>query len=145
MVPGLALALVARLRGGVSLRAVVGLPAFVGFLDLSAKLPLEFWSSLLLSAGLAYQAARLAGRRRGAFDAAHATLAGRLGALGYDTAGFVANLDYCGREKGLARGFAHYEDYPLTPWEVFTRYVGLGRRVDQFSVALLADKLVGRR
>ena len=42
------------------------------------------------------------------------TLAGRLGSLGYDTAGFVANLDYCGRETGLARGFAHYEDYPLS-------------------------------
>ena len=55
----------------------------------------------------------------------------RLGALGYDTAGFVANLDYCGRETGIARGFAHYEDYPLGVWEVFTRYVGLGRKVDQ--------------
>ena len=48
--------------------------------------------------------------------------------LGYDTAGFVANLDYCGRETGLARGFAHYEDYPLSVWEVFTRYIGLGRQ-----------------
>ena len=41
------------------------------------------------------------------------TLAEYLAAHGYDTAGFVANLDYCGRETGLARGFAHYEDYPI--------------------------------
>ena len=40
------------------------------------------------------------------------TLAEYLAAHGYDTAGFVANLDYCSRETGLARGFAHYEDYP---------------------------------
>ena len=45
----------------------MGLPAFVGFLDLSALLPLELWSSLLLSAGLAVQSARLVGRRRHGF------------------------------------------------------------------------------
>ena len=58
-------------------------------------------------------------------DDTHPTLAERLASLGYDTAGFVANLDYCGRETGLSRGFAHYEDYPLSVREVFTRYVGL--------------------
>ena len=36
----------------------MGLLSFVGFLDLSAKLPLEFWASILLSAGLAVQSAR---------------------------------------------------------------------------------------
>ena len=41
------------------------------------------------------------------------TLAGYLATNGYDTAGFVANLDYCSRETGLARGFAHYEDFPV--------------------------------
>ena len=54
---------------------------------------------------------------------------------GYDTAGFVANLDYCGRETGLARGFAHYEDYPLDPWDIFTRYVALGRRMEVITWA----------
>jgi arylsulfatase A-like enzyme len=32
---------------------------------------------------------------------------------GYVTAGFVANLSYGTRNSGLARGFHHYEDYPL--------------------------------
>ena len=78
-------------------------------------------------------------------DDTHATLAGRLSSLGYDTAGFVANLDYCSLETGLGRGFAHYEDYPIGVWEVFTRYVGLGRRGDLFSFALVLDKLTGGR
>ena len=45
------------------------------------------------------------------------TLAEYLAAHGYDTAGFAANLDYCSRETGLARGFAHYEDYPIDLYE----------------------------
>jgi arylsulfatase A-like enzyme len=69
------------------------------------------------------------------------TLAGQFGSLGYDTAAFVANLDYCGRETGLGRGFVHYEDYPLELREVLTRYVGLGRRVDPFSLAMVAEAL----
>jgi arylsulfatase A-like enzyme len=262
LLPGAALALVDRLRrGGVPLGVAVWLPAFVGSLDVCARLPLAFWGSSLLSAGLATQAARLVGRRpallrlarrtapllagavlalalattgarvwaehraadglpppppaarnlllivwdtvraeslslhgygrpttpnlerlaargvrfehafatsswtlpshaslftgwwphelsagwRTPLDDTHPTLAGRLGALGYDTAGFVANLDYCGRETGLGRGFAHYEDYPISAWEVLTRYVGLGRGADPFSLALVADKLAGWR
>ena len=261
LLPGAALAVVALLRrGAVPLGIAVGLPAFVGFLDLLAFLPLELWSALVLSAGLGVQAARVVGRRRQAFlriarltapmlagavltlalattgarawsdhrasaalpppppaarnvllivwdtvraknlslygygrrttphlerlaargfrfenafatspwtlpshaslftgrwphelsagwrtplDATHPTLAGRLGSLGYDTAGFVANLDYCSRETGLGRGFGHYEDYPLNVWEVFTRYVTLGRKADQLSLAYVADMLAG--
>ena len=45
----------------------------------------------------------------------HSTLAEFLGARGYRTAGFVANTSYCSYETGLSRGFAHYEDYPLSP------------------------------
>lgn len=45
------------------------------------------------------------------------TLAAVLGERGYSTAGIVANARYCGWETGLARGFAHYEDYPLTVGE----------------------------
>ena len=41
------------------------------------------------------------------------TLAEYVGAHGYATAGFVANLVYCSRDSGLARGFTHYEDYVL--------------------------------
>jgi arylsulfatase A-like enzyme len=58
------------------------------------------------------------------------TLAGYLAAHGYDTAGFAANLDYCTRESGLARGFAHYEDFPSDLYEVFARYVALGNRLE---------------
>lgn len=47
-------------------------------------------------------------------DATHLTLAEFLSARGYATAAFVANLGYCGAQTGLARGFAHYEDYPIS-------------------------------
>jgi arylsulfatase A-like enzyme len=47
-------------------------------------------------------------------DATYPTLAEYLTARGYATAGFVANLGYCGAQTGLARGFAHYEDYPVS-------------------------------
>ena len=232
LLPGFLLALLARLRGGRgSLGRAVWLLAFVGFLDLCTKFPLEFWSSSILSAGLAVQSARLISAHRQAFlrfvrlttpilagavlalalatsgvrawserraiaalappprsapnvllivwdtvrarnvglyghnrpttpnlqrlaargawfrhafstsswtlpshasmftgrwphelsagwktplDDREPTLAGRLSSLGYDTAGFVANLDYLGRETGVARGFAHYDDYPIT-------------------------------
>ena len=65
LVPGIVLALVARLRrGGVRLGIAVGLLSFIGFLDVCARLPLELWASLLLSGGLAIQSARLVGPRR---------------------------------------------------------------------------------
>ena len=70
------------------------------------------------------------------------TLAEYLAGRGYDTAGFVANLDYCGRESGLARGFAHYEDFPINLREIFTRYLALGRRLDLPSLVLDLDTLV---
>ncbi len=260
MVPGLTLAMVARLRRGrLSLQTVVGFLSFWGFLDACSRLPLEFWSSLLLSAGLAVQLARSVkarpdpflrilrwsclllvsgllaimlltfGRRawlehqavaqlppppanarnvllivwdtvrpanlslhgygrhtspdleqlarRGVkFDQAFATapwtlpshsslftgrwpheltadwdvalddtcptLAAYLAAHGYDTAGFVANLDYCSRKTGLSRGFAHYEDHPLEPWDVFTRYTGIGSRLDLLTPASVINRLL---
>ena len=45
----------------------MGLLSFVGFFDVSARLPLDLWASLLLCAGLAAQLARLASRRPLAF------------------------------------------------------------------------------
>jgi arylsulfatase A-like enzyme len=48
-------------------------------------------------------------------DHRYPTLAEALAAQGYATAGFVANLSYTTRASGLARGFAHYEDYGLSP------------------------------
>ncbi|MFQ5689198.1 MAG: sulfatase [Gemmatimonadota bacterium] len=47
-------------------------------------------------------------------DSSFPTLAEFLAAHGYRTAGFVANLGYCGWESGLARGFMHYEDQPIS-------------------------------
>jgi arylsulfatase A-like enzyme len=43
------------------------------------------------------------------------TLAEFLAARGYLTVGFAANTSYCSYETGLDRGFAHYEDYVLSP------------------------------
>jgi arylsulfatase A-like enzyme len=262
LLPGTALAMVARLRRGtVPLGPAVGLLSFVGFLDSCSRLPLELWSSLLLSGGLAVQSARLVGGRREPFvrmvrrtspllvgallailllsvggrawseyraratvppppanarnvllivwdtvragnlslygygrrtspnleqlagwgvrfdqafataswtlpshgslftgrwpheltadwqsplDETPATLAEYLGANGYDTAGFVANLDYCSRETGLSRGFAHYEDYPVDLWEIFTRYIGMGSRIDLLTPASVINRLLKR-
>ncbi len=44
------------------------------------------------------------------------TLAEELDKLGYTSGGFAGNLGYVDREYGLARGFAHYEDYEIT-WQ----------------------------
>jgi arylsulfatase A-like enzyme len=47
-------------------------------------------------------------------DATYPTLAEVMAAHGYLTAGFIANTSYCSREFGLHRGFAHYEDFPIS-------------------------------
>jgi arylsulfatase A-like enzyme len=49
---------------------------------------------------------------------AYPTLAEFLAARGYLTGGFAANTSWCSYESGIDRGFAHYEDYPLTLWTV---------------------------
>ncbi len=46
------------------------------------------------------------------------TLAEVLAKNGYACGGFVANLNYCSWEVGLSRGFAHYEDHPVTAGQV---------------------------
>jgi arylsulfatase A-like enzyme len=63
-------------------------------------------------------------------DAAHPVLAERLKAAGYSTAGFVANILYCNRSFGLARGFTHYEDYGLTAGELIVNS-SLGRALSE--------------
>ncbi len=70
------------------------------------------------------------------------TLAESLASHGYETAGFAANLDYCSRETGLARGFTHYEDFPIDVYDAFTRYVALGHRIEISSWALVLDRLL---
>jgi arylsulfatase A-like enzyme len=56
-------------------------------------------------------------------DAPGPTLAEYLASRGYQTAGFAANTNCCTYESGLARGFAHYEDYALAPQSLLTRTV----------------------
>ena len=43
------------------------------------------------------------------------TLAEYLGSHGYATAGFAANKLFCSYDTGIDRGFAHYEDYEISP------------------------------
>jgi arylsulfatase A-like enzyme len=62
-------------------------------------------------------------------DRTHPTLAEYLGSRGYATAGFVANLFYCGADTGLGRGFTRYQDY------IFPR-------LSAFKMAALVDRPV---
>ncbi len=61
-------------------------------------------------------------------DDAEPTLAEVLSRHGYLTAGFVANLSYASRPFGLARGFAHYEDFPVSVGQVVLS-TSLGRNL----------------
>jgi arylsulfatase A-like enzyme len=56
-------------------------------------------------------------------DTTSPTLAEYLASRGYQTVGFAANTRCCSYETGLDRGFAHYEDYPLTPRSLLARTV----------------------
>jgi len=56
-------------------------------------------------------------------DTPDPTLAEYLGSRGYQTAGFAANTACCNYDTGLARGFAHFEDFPLTPRALLGRTV----------------------
>jgi arylsulfatase A-like enzyme len=77
-------------------------------------------------------------------DETFPTLAEYLGRHGYDTAGFVANLEYCSSETGLGRGFAHYDDYPLSLWDSFSRYVAIGRRIYASPLVCMVSGLLGK-
>jgi arylsulfatase A-like enzyme len=54
------------------------------------------------------------------------TLAEVLQARGYMTGGFVGNLLYTSYESGLARGFAHFEDYRVS-LAMIVRHASIGR------------------
>lgn len=62
------------------------------------------------------------------YEGEYPTLAERLRGLGYVTAGFVANVVYCGYESGIQRGFLHYEDYTLDLSELLLAS-GIGRSI----------------
>lgn len=72
-------------------------------------------------------------------DGKHKTLAEVLSGHGYATAGFVANTYYCGNELGLARGFARYDDYVVTPQEVFISSSMLRAIANRNDVRRLVD------
>src|SRR5690606_16732329 len=67
------------------------------------------------------------------------TLAEAFEAGGYRTAGFVANAYYTSAETGLARGFAHFEDYARSPLQLF-RSATLYQEVEGVSVGRFARK-----
>jgi arylsulfatase A-like enzyme len=62
------------------------------------------------------------------FDGARETLAEVLAERGYVTGAFAANVLYVQWENGLDRGFSRFEDYRITPGQVFLS-TGLGRRI----------------
>ena len=75
------------------------------------------------------------------------TLAEVLSLRGYATAGFSANTDYVSGEVGLARGFAHFDDYSLTPGLIL-RSAALGRAIgrNQLLRRIIGnDQLLGRK
>lgn len=80
-------------------------------------------------------------------DGRDSTLAEALAARGYRTGGFVANLIYTDYEKGLARGFQRYEDFPLG-LATLLRSCTLTRRLSDtraFRVLLGTDQVLGRK
>lgn len=82
-------------------------------------------------------------------DDAQPTLAEVLRSRGYATAGFVANTTYCSYESGLARGFAHYEDYPVTVYQVlFSSQLGrylAGSRFTRRKLLRVSAEDINRR
>ena len=80
-------------------------------------------------------------------DDARPTLAEVLAERGYATAGFVANLSYGSRPFGLHRGFARYEDFPVSTGQVVLS-MSLGRivtTIDGLRAALNEHELLNRK
>jgi arylsulfatase A-like enzyme len=63
-------------------------------------------------------------------DGTHPTLAEYLATRGYATAGFVANLFYCGADTGLGRGFTTYRDYIFRELSAFKMAALIHRPVE---------------
>jgi arylsulfatase A-like enzyme len=66
-------------------------------------------------------------------DDRYPTLAEVLRDRGYSTAGFAANVFFCTEEFGIARGFLHYEDYPVSRSQ-FLISTAIGRELFSFSL-----------
>jgi arylsulfatase A-like enzyme len=67
-------------------------------------------------------------------DSTYPTLAEYLAGYGYRTAGFVANLGYCSRDTGLARGFEHYEDYQRSLGQIASSSTLVRNIADNFNL-----------
>jgi arylsulfatase A-like enzyme len=67
-------------------------------------------------------------------DSTYPTLAEYLAGYGYRTAGFVANLGYCSRDTGLARGFEHYEDYQRSLGQIASSSTLVRKVADNFNL-----------
>jgi arylsulfatase A-like enzyme len=65
-------------------------------------------------------------------DDAAPVLAEALAGRGYATAGFVSNLVYTQRGWGLGRGFARYEDFPVSVGQVINSF-SLGRTISNLA------------
>ncbi|HZW31647.1 MAG TPA: sulfatase [Isosphaeraceae bacterium] len=63
-------------------------------------------------------------------DAAAPTVAEFLRAHGYDTAGFIANTQYCAADSGLGRGYTVYRDYIFHELSPFKMAVMVQRSLD---------------
>jgi arylsulfatase A-like enzyme len=72
-----------------------------------------------------------------ALDATYPTLAEAFRDSGYATAGFVANVSYCARHFGLARGFTHYEDFPISAGQVVLSGTLTRKLADWYAVRRL--------
>jgi arylsulfatase A-like enzyme len=57
----------------------------------------------------------LSARLNTPLDDTYPVIAEAFARAGYATGGFTANMSYCSREHGLARGFSHYQDFRLSP------------------------------
>ncbi len=67
-------------------------------------------------------------------DKTFPTIGEHLAAHGYRTAGFAANLGYCSRGTGLARGFSTFFDYPRSLGQVVSNSTVLRTIADNFTL-----------
>jgi arylsulfatase A-like enzyme len=78
-------------------------------------------------------------------DTTYPTLAELLSDAGYETAGFIANLDYCIREFGLNRGFVHYEDYTASFGEMIGDSALAGAIARELLPKIGDNQILGRK
>ena len=76
-------------------------------------------------------------------DATYPTLAEYLGSRGYATAGFVANLFYCGSDSGLERGFTGYQDYIFPGLTAFKLAALVDRPVEGVRASIASSGACG--